>query len=608
MKGVLKPSHRYHTMKSDSIISKKQLISFSILFIITAFWAAIPIVYIVYSVGDRWQGVIPDGYVRDNEFYMVRMVKGTQNFPFGNNPFFIERAKDTNPALSIADYLAALPLKAGLSLTATLIFNSVFWNLIFVYLLWLFLKQVGIRNNWAFYLIPPIYLEVYGAMIRPVVLQTVLPFFTFFLLGFATWLKKPTLLNNLVFAVGIAGTLYIYPYTWQIAFSILGVSFLWFLKNRQWARAKSELKIICLALIIAFPAVYALYKIFSNPLFPDLLKNVGSIKTHFPSRLSFTLGRWVITSSFLWYLTARFTSLKEDKDFKFLYSFLLIIGFGIIIVLMSPIITGRDGAIGDHVGRELYFWLAISTSILAYLVFARSNLFQLQFYKKMIIVLLLIVNLAPVVKHYKRSLLQPFYATRSKTLLVQDYAKPIAWLHEYDKNPRVVWADGPIGSFVPILSRHYNMHPPDLAYQYWVPMPEMRERYLISEYFTDPKFLAKGSTISLGHSYVRRLDDLNWKSDLCGIFKIMGFDRCNPKSSGLTLAQVKSLKDEDIKNLIEKNNKEIKPNIDELLRKYQVTYAIKDKLNKNNFNVEKLKNVTEIYNDSRFIIYEFRSY
>ena len=182
---------------ASMLTSKKQLISVSFFFIIIGFCAIIPILYIIYSAGDSWQGIIPDGYVGDSDFYMVRMVKGTQGFPFGNNPFFIEHTESPNPALSVADYLAAIPLKAGLSLTTTLIFNSVFWNVILVCLLWLFLRQVGVKGNWIFCLIPAIYLEVYGAMIRPVVLQTVLPFFAFFIFGFVTWLKKPTILNNL---------------------------------------------------------------------------------------------------------------------------------------------------------------------------------------------------------------------------------------------------------------------------------------------------------------------------------------------------------------------------------------------------------------------------
>lgn len=589
--------------------SKKQLIGRLLFFIIIGLCAVAPILYIIYSVGDNWQGIIPDGYVGDSEFYIVRMVKGTYSFPFGNNPFFVEHIKDTNPALSAADYLAAIPLKVGLSLTATLIFNSIFWNSIFIYLLWLFLRQVGIKNNWIFFLIPVIYLEVYGAMVRPVVLQTVLPFFIFFLFGFVTWLKKSTILNNLIFAAGIAGTFYIYPYTWQVALSILSVAFFWFLKNHEWTKVKSGLKIIGPVLVIAFPAVYALYEIFSNPLFPDLLKNAGSIKTHFPSRLSFTLGRWVIINSFLWYLVARFTLLKEDKDFKFLYSFLMIMGWGIFLVLISPIITGKDGAIGEHVGRELYLWLALSTSLIIYLIFTKSNLFSLQFYRKFAIIVLLIINLIPIAKHYRRSLLQPFHIVQDRTVSVQSYAKPIAWLNEYDQKPRVVWTNGHIGSFVSIFSRHYNLEPPDVSYQYWMPIPEMQERYLVSQYFNNItfEFLAKDSTVPLGLSYFRRFDDLNWKSDLCKIFRRIMFNGCISTSSGLTLTQVEALKDEDIKKLINKNEKEVRPNIEKLLKKYQVAYAIKDKLSGNNFNVEKLKNVKEIYNDNRFIVYEFEN-
>lgn len=591
------------------IIFRKQIIGLSVLFTLTALFAVSPFIFIIHSAGYHWQGVVPTGYVFDSGFYITRMVKGTHLFPFGNNPFFIERTDSSNPALSVADYIAAIPLKAGLSLTATLIFNSIFWNLVLVFLLWLLLKQFGVRGNWAFCLIPVIYLEVYGAMIRPVVLGVVLPFFLFFLLTFVTWLRKPTVLNGFIFAIGIAGTLYIYPYTWQIAFAILGLYFVWLLKNREWVKAKLQFLTIITALIIAFPAVFSIYKIISSPLFPDLLSHVGSIKTHLPSLNSFYTGRWVIINSLLWLAVARFMPrLREDKDFRFSSSFLMIAGFGVLTVLMSPIITGRDGAIGNHVARELFFWLSISTAVLAYFIFSGASFWQQRFYKKFFILLLLAANLIPIIKQSKRSLLQPFQASRNEIISAQDYAKPISWLEQYDKNPSVVWADGAISGYIPILSKYYILEPPDVAYQYWVDMSEMQERYLISHYFQEvtPPLLSQDSTVPLGLSYFRRLDDLNWKLDICNFFKFVKFGGCDPISSGSAFSEVISQKNKEIQNLIEKNERDIRPRIKELLKKYQVAYAIKDLLNDPNFHVEKLKNTREIYNDGRFAIYQFQ--
>ncbi len=578
----------------------------AILIALTVLLAVLPFWLIIHSVGDDWQGVVPAGYVFDSEFYIVRMIKGTQIFPFGNNPFFIESAEDFNPALSAADYIAAIPLKLGLPLVTTLIFNTVFWNLVFVIFLWLFLRNLGISANWIFWLMPIIYFSVYGAIIRPVVWQVVLPFFMFFLFGFSAWLKNSTLANKIMLAGGIAGTLYIYPYTWQISFLTLGLYFVWFLINHQWSKSKSQMQIIILALIIALPAMLYLYKIISNPLFPEFLKNIGSIKTYLPSKVSFQLARWPVINIFLWHIMARFMPrLGGDKDFNRARVLLSIYGLAIFILSMSPFITGRDGAIGDHMGRELFFWLSVSVAVSIYSIFSNGDFYGLKSYKKIIIILLVAINIIPVLKHYKRSLLQPFQATKSEIMAVQDYAKPTAWLEKYDKNPSVVWASSSIGGYSSILSKNYVLGSSDLAYQYWNTKREIQERYLVSKYFDDitPQFLNDDSTAALGHSYVRRLDDLKWKSNICGMLKFIMLNGCFPTSSSLTLSELLSQKNKDIAELISKNEKEIRPHIAEWLKKYRVVYAIKDVKNDPGFHIEKFKNFKEIYNDGRFVMY-----
>ena len=590
-------------------ISKKQAIGLTIILSATVFAVIWPFVYIIKTAGSHWQGILPAGYVADSDFYILRMVKGTDNFPFGNNPFILENAGDTNPALSIADYLGAIPHKAGLSVLGAVVFNAVFWNLILVFLLWLFLKQLGIKDNWSFYLIPAVYLNIYGAMVRPVVAEIVLPFFLFFLLMFLVWLKRPTKQNSLVFALSIAGVLYIYPYSWQFAFAALGFYFLWLLKNHNWSQAKLLVIVIGGALIVGLPAVLSIYKIMTNALFPELLENVGSIQTRFPSELSFQLARWVIINSILRLSVARLMPTHgEDKGFRYSRVFLMSIGFGMLAVLMSPFITGRDGAIGDHTGRELFFWLSISTTTIAYLVFSHRDFFKLSFSIKAVIILFIAVNLIPVIKHSQRSIFQPFNADRTRIIAAQDYAKPIEWLNQYDDKPSVVLADGDIGSYFPIYSKFYTLDYIDAVYQYWVNKSEVQERVLLSSYFKELTLEELGTTTLIGNRYMRQFPDLEWKMRICKMFNFLrSTNECHPKTSSFTFDDLTFQKNEEIQNLMEKYNKEIKPNINQLLKKYSVKYVIKDLLKGDpDFRVEKFKNIEEIYNDGRFVIYKFK--
>lgn len=588
------------------VISKKQIILLVTLLAAIVLLAVLPLVFIINAADSHWQGVVPAGYVADSEFYIIQMIKGTSSFPFGNNPFFIERTNEFNPALIGANYIAAIPLKLGLSLITTLIFNSIFWNMVFIIFLWLFLRRLGAITDWIFFLIPFVYLSVYGAMIRPVVWQTVLPFFMFFLYTFSIWLESQSSVSKILLAVGVAGTFYVYPYTWQITFLILGLYFVWFLINRKWQMVRSEFQILALALVIALPALFYLYKVISSPLFPEFLKNIGSIKTHLPSKVSFELVRWVIVNLFLWHMVARFMpKIGKDKKFNLARGLFSAHGLAIFILAFSPIITGRDGAIGDHLGRELFFWLSISVATVSFFVFSDGYFKQQIWVKKFIILLLLLINIFPIAKHYKRSFLQPFQRSGNEIINVQDYAKPIAWLDKYEKDPTVVWASSNIAGLIPILSKHYSPEPPDLAYQYWNNQKEIQERYLISQYFNDSTPELFFSSTALGLSYFRQFDDLRWKAELCQKLKFIVFKGCVPKTSGLTLSELAYRRDREISELMEVNEKEIRPRIVELLKKYHVAYVVKDLVNDKSFHVEKFKNTREIYNDARFVIFKF---
>ena len=107
---------------------------------------------------------------------------------------------------------------------------------------------------------------------------------------------------------------------------------------------------------------------------------------------------------------------------------------------------------------------------------------------------------------------------------------------------------------------------------------------------------------------MRQFTDLGWKLRVCGVLNFLRFSsKCYPKTSGLTFDELVSQKNEELQNLLEKNNTEVRPYISELLKKYNVNYAIKDLVGGNkNFNIQQFKNAEEIYNDGRFVIYGFK--
>lgn len=582
-------------------LSKKQSIKLASLFILTAVVAILPFFYVIHSAGNHWQGVVPP-YITDTHLYLTRMVKGTDSFLFGNNPFFIEHITDINPTPSAADYIAAVPLKMGLSLVNTLIFNSIFWNIIFVYLLYLFLRQLGIKKNWPFVLLLPIYLSVYGTMVRPVVLEVVLPFLLFFFLIFVGWLKQPTKSNNILLALSLATTVYIYPYTGQIALATFGLSFLWFLKKHDWPKVSLLIKISLGALLLLLPFIFYMYQEVSNPLFLDVITRSGSIKTHLPSIESFNVGRWIVTATLLWFLTFYTRpELKGDKEFKFAFSFLSLVGLGLFLVLFSPILTGRDAAIGDHVNREVFFWLSISLVSIVYFIFERTDLWKQKSYKTFLILLLVVINVIPLVKQIRRSLLQPFHVSKAETIRIQDFAKPILWLDQYDSQPGVVWADSEMSLYVPILSRHYVLTPGDfLVHQYFVTGPEIQERYLVSRYFqeVDAELLKTEYSLPLG-TYKFQIKDLKLKDRVCGLIHFNVFQFCDNVAIVKATTQI----NKSVEDLMIKNKEEIRPHLAEFIKKYHVAYVIKDLLNDPNFNVETLKNTKEIYNDGAFAVY-----
>jgi hypothetical protein len=580
----------------------KKFIKIAILVLIVGSISVIPILRIRTVVGSAWRGVMPS-YVTDSLFYFMQIVKGTAHIPFGNTPFFIEHANDINATPSIAMFLAAIPLKFGLSFATMLILDLVVWNSIFVYLLAVLLEQLGVRRPWTWWLVAPVYLEVYWMAVRPAVMETVFPFFILFLVALVSWLKNSKRSSVILLAFSFAATFYIYPYTWQVSGVTLALVFLLFLTRRDWSRLKDLLIIGLGAFVLALPAFIYIYREISHPLFAEFISHAGSIQTHLPSPQSFYIARWIIFNLAIWFGIERLVpKLKNDADFIRAGRVIALIGLAIFALLLSPIITGHDAVIGEHLTREMYLWLALSASILFYFVWNRSGFIEQRASKKFIIAGLMILNFIPVITQYKRSVLLELTIDQAEAVYIQRYAAPIAWLDQHENQPTAVWANPDISDYILIYSRHYAlMLGQGLAGQYFVPQSEIRERYLTSQYFKniDSKLIMNEYDIVLGNTDIIQTSDLNFKLKLCRLFKLQRLSVCD--SGALTSLQ--EARDRKIQDLIVENNKIIRPRIYDFLKKYHVAYAIKDLSRDQNFHVETLKGAREVYDVGGIAIY-----
>src|SRR3989344_2717425 len=581
---------------------KNKLTKLAILVLVVGLISIMPILHARIAIGPAWQGMMPS-YVTDGLFYFIQIVKGTAHIPFGNTPFFIEHANDINASPTAALFLASIPLKLGLSFTQALILGLIIWNLIFVYLLKILLEQLGTRRLWAWWLVGPIYLEVYWMMVRPAVLSAVFPFFLLFLIGLTRWLKKPERPAAIFLAFSFAATFYIYPYTWQVSGGTLVFILLLFLTQKDWSRLKGLLIIGLGSFILALPAFIYIYREISHPLFADFISHAGSIKTHLLSPQSFYIGRWIILNLIVWSGVMKLVpGIKNNLDFIRTWRLVIPTGLAILVLLLSPILTGRDAVIGEHLTREMYLWLAISSYMLLYFVWNHANLIPKRSGKMIMVVGLLTLTFVPVLAQYKRSVLPELKIDGPEAIYIQRYAAPIAWLDKKESKPTVIWANPDISSYTLIYSRHYVLvSGQDLANQYFVSGQEIRERYLASRYFknVDSKSIMNEYDAALGSSDINQTSNLNFKLKLCKLFKLQRLASCDPEA----LVRLKAIRDRKIQDLIIENNRIVRPHIYDFLKKYHVTYAIKDLSRDQDFHIETLKNSKEVYNDGSIAIY-----
>ncbi len=249
-------------------------------------------------------------------------------------------------------------------------------------------------------------------------------------------------------------------------------------------------------------------------------------------------------------------------------------------------------------------WLVFSTiSIGAFLCRQRAQMSR----RLQTLSVAAIMLLAGVGTYYTYDYFSPFLPSHivpQEWQLEESYAKPFAWLQNQEKNPVVVWSDphNLLSTLLPIYTRHFTL------YSYFgmlelVPEGEIRERYLISQYFNNPTVADLKSdgeaSLYLGrHDFPHEAKTIERQVKIC---RILFFWDKN-KDCGTIPTPQSLLGDKFFSDLEDKFRNDIKPNIKAYLKKYHVSYILKDKVLDPKYHPEALGAVL-VYSDDRYEIY-----
>lgn len=566
---------------------------------------AIPVLDIFLVLGDSWQGIPPA--FGDEPFYPALVQTVVEGHLTGGHPHFLEHSDEPPLVIFGGVWLNAIPQLAGLSYNTSLLVNFIVWSLLFaVSLYWLF-RELRVPSWIAVFGTVCMYLQMYSHVWRPVNMQPVYPFYFLFYIALARLIKEQSRKNIILLALATGATFYLLAYLWQIAFITLGLLFLYAFLQKEWSLLSATFLSSLIGGAIGLPIpLYTLWLSYSSPYFWESIGRFGLVNTHIPMAEVIYSGGWVgVIIAFLAILFWRGRMLRQDKEFVFIGLFLVISGLGLWVMQGSNLVTGKLLETGEHLRILILPMLILFTISIGTSLWERRA--QLSKGLRMFSVTVLVV-LSGVNVYYTYYYFSPFLTSNVDRGLWQTqqlYAKPFAWLQNEEKEPIVVWSDPHdyITPNLPAFTRHFTLYA-------WAGMMtlisdnEIRERYLVSEYFNNPTVenLKESDNMGLylGRSdYPHKAKTMEREIKVC---RTLFFWDKN-KDCGTPLNSAELLGDEFFEDLEKKFQTDIKPNIKEYLKKYHVSYILKDKLLDPQYRPEIL-GAKLVYSDERFELYK----
>jgi len=547
-----------------------------ILVVVTLLLTCIPVVHAFLFIGGTWQGV-PQSY-GDEILYQVQMETIAEGYFNLGNPYFYEHRFDPPLVLFSGSWIAAIPMLLGLPLIPALILNFSLWSVIFALLCYWLFREFNLGKTAATFGALAGLLSCLDALSRTNSLQQVNAFFIFFLIALTRFLKYQDRGSIILLGIATGCTFWVFSYLWQTAVITLGLLFLLALARKQWTLLKATLLSSALGGAIGLPPILYILWQTHTPFFWESVARFGLVNTHLPMAEIFYSGGWIgILLALLTALYWRFSTLRT-REYAFILLFIAISGLGLWIMQGSNLVTGKLLETGEHLRRFIVPWLALMTFVSAYLLWhhrqAMSRIGRaLALCVGVVIIGANLYFASTYIVRYAFFNINPdLWQTQ------QLYAAPAAWLQEHEKEPVVVWGDphGYLVNHIALLTRHFVLYVEAGKYM-MVSNEELRERYLVSRYFNNPAvadlerdlnyFIGRGDTYHHAKTVERGIK----------ICRLLNFWSATRKEACGTPPSSVDLLGKDLFESMEwKFQNDIRPNIGSYLKKYNVSYILKE--------------------------------
>ena len=566
----------------------------------------LPAINIALVLGSNYQGIPPSF---DDIFYLARVQSVVEGSYTIGNPYFYEHRNDAPLVVLAGIWLSALPGLIGVPLLLSLFLNFILWSFVFALVLYWLFRELRAPPWLAVLATVVLFLGSYEHVWRSVNLQTVFPFYFLFYVALLRFIRVQSRTNIWMLAGATGASFYFYPYLWQMAGLTLALFILFGLVRKNWQFTKAALKASILGGIIGLPIpLYILWLSHTSPYFWESMGRLGLVHTHLPMAEIVYSGGWIgVMLIFVALLYWRVKVLRDDLDFVRSAEFIAISGLGMWLMEGSNLITGMLLETGEHVRLFIFPWLALASIAVALLLYKHRA--QISGTVKVLSAIALLILAIPPAHFFYGQLAPHLPAQVSQRQLgweqQQSFAKPFAWLTENEKHSVVVWSDSraPFSNNLPIFTKHYTL------YTYFgmlelVPEGEIRERYLISQYFDNPSVTDLMSDTKMGQ-YLGRRDlphqakTIERKIKICRI--LFSWDKhkeCGTPSTPRSLLGVQFFVD-----LEKRFHDDIKPNIKVYLEKYHVSYILKDTAVDTQYRPQTLGAIL-VYSDDRYEIWK----
>lgn len=561
--------------------------------------ASIPYFEVYFTTRDVWRGIPPSF---SDDLYFAKVHSIADGHLSVGNPYFLERADGPPLVFFGGAWINALPFAMFSLITAQTI-NLIVWSFLFTLAVWTLLRALRAPPWLAVFGTSFLYLQSWFHIWRPVNLQPVWPFYFLFYLALLRFIREPNRKNVLLLGVATGIPFYLYAYLWQTIVITLGLLVLYALLRRNWPLVKAALAASLIGGVIGLPVpLYILWLSRTFPYFWESMGRLGLVNSYIPMGEVLRSGGWVgfvlfFVGTLLWCIR----SLREDKEFLQLSLFLALSGFGLWITQGSNLITGKLLETGEHLAGLIYPWLVYAGIALTIALWQRRKTLStgVRTYALAALTLLWLTNV-----HFVNLVGLVTPQLDSKIWRdEQSYAGPITWLNTYTKSA-VVWVEPRdyLSTLLPIFTKDF------VLYSNWgmfelVPDSEIRERYLVSQYFNRPTAASLASTTEL-FNYLGRKDAAHEAKTIERGIKLCRvlFFWDSKKDCGTIPTPQSLLGDAFFANLSKRFTTDIQPNVKQYLAKYHVNYILKDKTLDQSYKPEQLGAV-RVYADERYEIW-----